>query len=74
MDFVTKKLGNKNARKLERLATVLFITLNDEATESKHARSAGLCKLKKIVSLEQANEPVDEVERNQNDWQEGKLA
>ena len=70
LNFVAEKLGNKDFMELERLATALYVTLDDESNQSARMRAARLRQLKKHVSVTHANEAVAEVDQFRSEWAE----
>jgi hypothetical protein len=60
ISFVAKKLGYKGVAELERLATALFVTLDDRENDSLTARARRLHNLKPHVSIESAKAAVAE--------------
>lgn len=61
--FVADKLGPKDIRELERLATALYLTLEQGTDESCDERANKLTNLKPHISYDQAKAPIEEVDR-----------
>jgi uncharacterized protein YwgA len=61
ISFVSEHLAEKNVAQLERLATALFVTLEDQ-DRSQEERAEEINNLKPHISLEAAEEAVREVE------------
>ncbi|MCY4542738.1 MAG: hypothetical protein OXB95_10165 [Rhodobacteraceae bacterium] len=70
LNFVAGKLGDKDVMELERMATALYIALNDESNQSARMRALRLRQLKKHVSVKDSNEAVAEVDQIRSEWAE----
>jgi len=62
IDFISNKLSEKRVAELERLATALYVTLEEGLDESVKTRGRMLNKLKPHVTIEQAIEAIKEVD------------
>ncbi|MGD0048945.1 MAG: hypothetical protein ABSE42_18230 [Bryobacteraceae bacterium] len=61
IDFVTSRLGHKNVAELERLATAIYVTLNERAPADR--RAPRINELKRHVSLPEAEAAVEDADR-----------
>jgi uncharacterized protein YwgA len=61
--FIAEKLGAKGVADLERLATALYVTEQQEAGESPEKRAINLCELKPHISADQAVAAIQEVDQ-----------
>jgi uncharacterized protein YwgA len=61
IDFVASRLGHKNVAGLERLATAIYVTLNERTPADR--RAARINELKRHVSLSEAEAAVEEADR-----------
>lgn len=67
VSFVADNLGSSDVKTLERLATALFVTLEIGVGASVDARAARLNELKPHVSLDEAREAVERLDRLRED-------
>lgn len=63
ISFIAQKLNNKGVAELEKLATALYVTKNEESDESVEKRSEIIISIKPHVSIEDAKEAVKNVDR-----------
>ena len=68
IDFVVAKLGGANAAKLERVATALYIRLNEPHIGSVKDRAHKLVQYKPHIQLEIAIRAVQECDSICNEW------
>ena|SRR5579862_3065079 len=61
LDFVASRLGNKNVAELERLATAIYVTKDEQAQPDR--RAARINELKQHVSLLEAETAVGEADQ-----------
>ena len=61
IDFVASRLGHKNVAGLERLATAIYVTLNERTPADR--RAARINELKRHVSLSEAETAVEEADK-----------
>lgn len=65
IDFVTSRLGNRNVAELERLATAIFLTLDEKI--SSQQRATRINELKRHVSVPEAESAVGEADKLLNE-------
>ena len=63
IDFVAKRLGDKDVRALERLATALFVTHNFDAGAALADRSRELTRLKPHIPPADATDSMKKIDR-----------
>ncbi|MBM9536672.1 hypothetical protein [Desulfobulbus alkaliphilus] len=63
VDFVAKKLAEKNVAELERIATAMYVTLNENSIVDVSNRAEKIHHLKPHLSLDQAIEAVKEFDQ-----------
>ncbi len=61
-EFIAARLGKKNVKELERLATALFVTRNELPRASLEARASRVNELKPHFTLDEARAAVAEVD------------
>jgi len=61
--FVAEKLGGKGVAELERLATALYVTQEQDEISSSHERVKTLTTIKPHISTEQAAIAIEEIDR-----------
>jgi uncharacterized protein YwgA len=62
INFIAEKFSELRVAQLERLATALYVSLEDGRSESVESRAVHINKLKPHVTIEQAKEAVKEVD------------
>lgn len=62
LEAVTKKLGRKGVAELERLATALYVTRDNQVNNDAESRAQHIHELKPHVSLALARQAVDELD------------
>jgi hypothetical protein len=62
IEVVSSKLGDKGVAQLERLATALYVTKEDQTDRDAESRAQRINKLKPHVPLPQARDAVGEVD------------
>lgn len=67
VSFVANKLGSGDVKTLERLATALFVLLEGGGSASVDERAARLHELKPHVSIDEAREAVERLDRLRED-------
>ena len=70
VEFVAEKLAGKNVAQLERVATAMYATLEENSASDQSDRAARIHELKPHVSVEQAMEAVKEFDQIQSDAQD----
>ncbi len=63
IEAVAEKLGGKGVTELERLATALYVTQEDQSQGDTESRAQRIHEIKPHVSLQQAREATDEVDK-----------
>lgn len=69
VQFVADKLANKNVAELERVATAMYVTVEENAGGKKSVRAKRIHELKPHISIEKALEAVREFDQIQSDAQ-----
>lgn len=67
VNFVALKLANKNVGELERIATAMYVSLENNSKKDQQYRAARINELKPHVSMELALEAVIEFDRIQSE-------
>lgn len=67
VNFVAQKLANKNVGELERIATAMYVSQENNSKKDQQYRAARINKLKPHVSMELALEAVIEFDRIQDE-------
>lgn len=62
LDWTAEQLGSRGVAELERLATALWVTREDEA-EDVEERAQALCEIKPHISREDAVAAIEEIDR-----------
>lgn len=62
MDFIMKYVGNKKVNELEKLATALYITYNENTDADKESRAKDIHKIKPHIKEEEARESIENID------------